>query len=193
MAPLVSKWWLLQVRGIFSLLCGTILVFAATSLQQLFGLTDAIPDMRITFSVYLIASGIILASIALGTFRYSDGFWILAAHSGLLIACGLWILSTEITPFRLIWIVISTTLVSGIFDLLLGRALFHYLNSRLFHIAGIISSGSVLVLILARHAQLWLVVNGLGICTMYYGGTLVLLSLRLHSMREDLHLAHGRS
>lgn len=180
---LIRNWWLLHVRGVLALVFGLFLMYLAGTMQGIFTTTIAMVAVLITFMFYVMFSAIATMVAAIRAYDQPHRFAALATHAVLLlIFCGAIWFFEPITINWLIWFLVVTALTSGILEFLLAWSLRGHLEASLLELAGAISVISAVVLRLARSLPASLLVEGLGIYVIYYGGVLVLLSLRLRTL-----------
>jgi uncharacterized membrane protein HdeD (DUF308 family) len=99
----------------------------------------------------------------------------------LLLGLGLFFLK-EMTVLWLVWFMVVTAMTSGVLEIALGHSLRRHLDSKLLQAAGAISVISAALLLLGRNLGPSVLVEGLGVYVIYYGGVLVLLSIRLREI-----------
>jgi uncharacterized membrane protein HdeD (DUF308 family) len=127
----------------------------------------------------------------LRSWRYAKGlerrkrFWAAIVQGVLLL--GLWLFfSDELTLTWLIWLTVANAFGSGILEVVLARAVRRHIDATPLIIAGVISLGTSIGLILARNAPLSDLVSALGVYAIFYGAVLATFSLRLHAVRKAL-------
>ena len=180
---LISNWWLVQIRGVIAILFGLFLMYLAGTMQGIFTTSIAMVAVLIAFMFYIVISAVTTMLAAIRVYDQPHKFAALATHALLLLifsgAC--WFFE-PITINWLIWFLVITAITSGLLKIGLARSLRGHLDASLLEVAGIISVLSAVVLVLARSLPASLLIEGLGIYVVYYGGVLVLLSLRLRTL-----------
>jgi uncharacterized membrane protein HdeD (DUF308 family) len=180
---LVANWWLLRARGILALAFGAFLAFLAGTMEGVFSTAIALVAVLMIFVLYLLVSGLLSMIAAAKLYGKPHRFYNLAVHGTLLLLLGIGLFFlTEMTVLWLLWFMVATALASGVLEIALGHSLHRHLDSNLLRAAGAISVVSALLLLLGRNLAPSVLVEGLGIYAMYYGGVLVLFSIRLREM-----------
>jgi len=180
---LIQNWWLLHIRGIMAVLFGLFLMYLAGTMQGVFTTSIAMVAVLIAFMFYVIASTVMTIVAAIKAYDQPHKFAALGIHGLLLLVFSLAIWFFEpITIDWLIWFMVATAVSSGVLEIALAQSLSSHLDASLLDVAGIISVISAVMLLLGRSLPSSLLVEGLGIYTLYYGGVFVLLSLRLRTM-----------
>lgn len=180
---LIKNWWLLHIRGIVTVIFGLFLMYLAGTMQGIFTTSIGMVAVLIAFMFYVIISALLTMTAALRAYRQPHKFAALATHALLLLifSASIWFFE-PITINWLVWFVIATAAISGVLEIALAHSFRSHLDSSLLEVAGLLSVISALVLLLARALPPSLLVEGLGIYVVYYGGVLVLLSLRLRTL-----------
>lgn len=188
---LAEGWWLLHIRGLFSLMFGAFLLFLAGTMQGLFTTTIAMIGVLLIFVFYLILSGALFVLGSFKSFGHRERFWATLVHGSVMVALGSWLfLSNQVTVMWLVWFTVASALGSGLLELALAYTLRRHLDATLLTVAGMMSLAVSVLLIMARNMQLSVLVSALGIYAVFYGGILILLSLRLHGIGKRMHLIH---
>ena len=180
---LVANWWLLRARGILALAFGAFLVFLAGTMEGVFSTAIALVAVLMIFVSYLLVSALLSMIAAAKAYDKPHRFYHLAVHGSLLLllAIGLFF-SKGMTVLWLVWFMVVTAMASGVLEIALGHSLRRQLDSKLLQAAGAISVISAVLLLLGRNLGPSVLVEGLGVYVIYYGGVLVLLSIRLREI-----------
>jgi len=180
---LINSWWLLHIRGIVTVAFGLFLLCLAGTMEGIFTTSIAMVAVLIAFMFYVIVSAILTMAAAIRAYDQPHKFVALATHALLLFVFSAAILFFEpITINWLLWFVVATAVISGVLEMALARSLRGNLDSSLLEIAGLLSIISAAVLQLGRSWPPSLLIEGLAIYIVYYGGVLILLSLRLRTL-----------
>ncbi|MFL6438748.1 MAG: HdeD family acid-resistance protein [Terriglobales bacterium] len=180
---LVANWWLLRARGILALAFGAFLVFLAGTMEGVFSTAIALVAVLMIFVAYLVVSGLLSIIAAAKAYGKPHRFYHLAVHGSLLLLLGIGLFFLkEITVLWLVWFMVVTAMTSGVLEIALGHSLRRHLDSKLLQAAGAISVISAALLLLGRNLGPSVLVEGLGVYVIYYGGVLVLLSIRLREI-----------
>lgn len=180
---LIQSWWLLHIRGVVTVVFGLFLMYLAGTMQGIFTTTIAMVAVLIAFMFYVIVSAALTMMAAIRAYHQPHKFAALACHALLLLifSTAIWLFE-PITIDWLLWFVVVTAAISGLLEIALAHSFRRHLDSSLLGIAGFLSIFSAVVLLLGRSWPPSLLIEGLGIYIVYYGGLLVLLSLRLRTM-----------
>ena len=112
---LVKAWWLVNIRGAFTVVFGAFLVFLAGSMQGQLSAAIALVGVLLIFVFYLVGSG--LLSIAT-SFTSSGGHhrWATAlVHGTILVTLGVWLFfSNQFSLMWLVWFTVGQRLWLGI-------------------------------------------------------------------------------
>ena len=188
---LVQGWWLLHIRGIFTVTFGAFLLFLAGTMDGFFTTTIALVGVMLMFIFYLIASGALSIAAAFKSFAGHERFWATTVHGSIMLALGLWLLfSTRLTVMWLVWFTVANALGSGLVEVILAHTIRRHLDSMLLMLAGAISMMIATLLIFTRNAHMSTIVSVLAFYAIFYGMVLIMFSLRLHRISRRLHLAH---
>lgn len=188
---LMKAWWLIHVRGLFTVLFGAFLVFLAGSMRGGLMTAVALVGVMLLFVFYLVVSG--LLSIVM-TFTAPGGHhrWLAGlTHGTILTALAVWLFfSNQFSLMWLVWFTVANAFGSGVLELGFAYSLRRHIDGLLLTVAGAASVLISAVLVLARNACPASIVLTLGVYAVLYGTVLVILSLRLHSVKQ-LELVHS--
>ena len=188
---LVQSWWLLHVRGIFTVLFGTFLLFLAGTMDGFFTATIGAVGVVLTFILYLIVSGVLSIAAGFKSLVGHQRFWATAVHGIIMLALGLWLLiASQMTVMWLVWFTVANAVGSGLLEIVMGHAMRRHLDSMWLTLAGAVSLSVAMLLIFARNAHMSTIVSVLASYAIFYGGVLIIFSLRLHGAARHIHLAH---
>jgi uncharacterized membrane protein HdeD (DUF308 family) len=188
---LIQNWWLLHLRGILAVIFGGFLLFLAGTMRGLFGTTIALVGVMLMFVLYLICSGVLSMLAAFKSLEKRERFWAAIVHGVLMLVLGLWLFfSNELTLTWLIYLTVANAFASGILEVILARAVRRHVDATALTVAGVISLGASIGLILARNAPLSELVSALGVYAIFYGAVLATFSFRLHAQGRRSHLLH---
>jgi uncharacterized membrane protein HdeD (DUF308 family) len=180
---LISSWWLLHIRGIVTVFFGLFLMYLAGTMQGIFTTSIAMVAVLIAFMFYVIVSAILTMTAAIRAYHQPHKFAALAVQALVLLvfSAAIWFFE-PISINWLLWFVVATAAISGILEIALAHSFRGHLDASLLEIAGLLSVICAVVLLLVRAMPPFLLVESLAIYIVYYGGVLVLLSLRLRTL-----------
>jgi uncharacterized membrane protein HdeD (DUF308 family) len=187
---LVKAWWLVHIRGVFTVLFGAFLIFLTGSMQGQLSTAIALVGVLLIFVFYLVGSGLLSLATVFTSVAGHHRWWAALVHGTILITLGLWLFfSNQFSLMWLVWFTVANAFGAGLLELMLARAVRRHVDAWILGISGAASVVISLVLVFARNALESGIVLTLGVYAIFYGTVLVLFSLRLHSMKH-LGLAH---
>lgn len=187
---LVRSWWLLNVRGVFAVLFGAFVLFLAGTMDGFFTTAIAMVGVMFIFVFYLMASGALSIAATFRSFGMQERFWASLIHGTILIALGSWLFFSK--QMALTWLVsltVANALGSGLLEMILAHTMRRHFDSILLTVAGGVSLGTAMLLVLERNSHMSLLVSVLGVYAMFYGIVLFTFSLRLHGALRQTRAA----
>lgn len=188
---LARGWWLVHIRGVFTVLFGAVLIFLTGSMRGELTTAVVLVGVLLVFILYLFASGLLslaTAVISLGSPHRWITFFV---HGAILVTLAVWLfLSNQFTLKWLVWFTVANALASGILELLLTHAIHRHADVWALRLAAAASILMATFLILARNEAASTVVFILGVYAISYGASLIVFSFRLHGWRSP-HVLHS--
>lgn len=179
---LARGWWLVHIRGVFTVLFGAILIFLTGSMRGELTTAVALVGVLLVFVFYLIVSGLLsiaTAAISMGSHHRWAAFFV---HGIILMALGLWLFfSNQFTLMWLVWFTVANALGCGVLELMLAHAIRTQVDAWLLSLAAAASIVLATFLVVARNESASALVFILGVYASSYGASLIVFSLRLHA------------
>lgn len=180
MFSLLSRhWWVLALRGLLAVIFGVLaLAWPSTTVRVLV----------ILFAVYAVIDGLCSFLSALASRPRRGGWWLLLIEAVAGIAAGIlaffW---PQVTALALLYLIAAWAIVTGVLELVAAIRLQRQVEGEwILGLAGVVSIVLGLLLALRPGSGLILMVWFVGAYAILFGVLLIVLSLRLRSLRQKL-------